>query len=264
VANRVRPLLKHDVKRALNGIGFELRRVAEPDLLQAVLQRNSIDEAHMRGILAALLTPTSRCVDGGAHRGAITEWFVDFAPLGEHIAIEPIPQLANELEQRFPSVEVHCVALGEHAARATFTYVPEWPALSGFGGRECLLPSESVEVEVVALDDVIGTRRIDFLKLDLEGHELQALRGAARTLEAFNPVVVFEHCRLGFDTDVRMFMGAPDYETTESIHAFLVGDLSYRIYDLDGNGPLAADRFRQIYETAERTNFLASPPRLRI
>lgn len=210
-------------------------------------------------MLAALLDPASCCVDGGAHRGEITEWFVNFAPLGEHIAIEPIPHLAHELALRFPSVEVRCVALGEHAARADFKCIPGALALSGFGARECSLPSEIIEVEVVPLDDVVGHRRVDFVKLDLEGSELPALRGAERTLREFMPVIVFEHCRVAFGEDMRPSLGTPDYETTGSIHALLVGELAYRIYDLDGNGPLGAEQFRHVYDAGEEINFLARP-----
>jgi FkbM family methyltransferase len=165
-------MLKRSVNRSLAGLGFELRRVARPDPVGSFWRRSALDNAHMRAMLAALLRPASRCVDGGANRGDITEWLVNFAPLGEHIAFEPIPHLARELAVRFPSVDVRCVVLGEHAARADFNYIPGAPALSGIGARECSLPSEVIEVEVVALDDVVGDRRIDFVKLDLEGSEL--------------------------------------------------------------------------------------------
>jgi hypothetical protein len=54
-------------------------------------------------------------------------------------------------------------------------------------------------------------------------------------------------------------LGTPDYETTASIHSLLVAELGYRIYDLDGDGPIGAEQFRHLYETAERRNFLARP-----
>lgn len=44
----------------------------------------------------------------------------------------------------------------------------------------------SVEVRTVTIDDVIKENelaRVDFMKMDVEGHELDALRGAIRSLE---------------------------------------------------------------------------------
>jgi FkbM family methyltransferase len=44
-----------------------------------------------------------------------------------------------------------------------------------------------VEVETITLDSVIenhGLACIDFLKMDIEGHELDALKGATKSLEA--------------------------------------------------------------------------------
>jgi FkbM family methyltransferase len=257
--HRLRPSLNRGVNRSLGIVGLELRRVPRPDAFGGIWERNARDQARMRTILAALLGPADRCVDGGANRGDVTEWFVNFAPLGEHIAIEPIPHLAGEAALRFPSVEVRCAALGERTGRADFTYFPGAPALSGFGARACALPSETIEVEVVTLDDVVGDRRIDFVKLDLEGHELQALLGARRTLREFMPVVVFEHCRISFGEDGKPLLGAPDYGATESIYALLVDELGYRIFDLDGTGPLRVEQFRHVYETAHEINFLARP-----
>jgi hypothetical protein len=71
------------------------------------------------------------------------------------------------------------------------------------------------------------------------------------------PVVVFEHCRVAFGDDMTPSLGTPDYETTEAMHSLLVDELGYRMYDLDGDGPLGAEQFLHLYETAERRNFLA-------
>src|SRR5262249_19690587 len=129
--NRMTPVLKRGVNRSLRIVGFELRRVARPDPLDRLLHRNARDAARMRTVLAALLGSSSCCVDGGATLGDITQWMVHFAPEGDHLAIEPIPDLARDLSRRLPAVDVRCVALGERAARAEFNYYPSAHALSG-------------------------------------------------------------------------------------------------------------------------------------
>lgn len=209
-------------------------------------------------MLAALLGPTSRCVDGGAHTGTITQHLVRFAPLGQHIAVEPIPELARRLTDMYPTVDVRRVALGARNGRAEFNHVTGAPYLSGMWTDEhSALPREVITVEVTTIDDLVGNGTVDFLKLDLEGQELQALRGGMTVLRASMPVVAFEHTRVVFGEDMTPSLGKADYGTTESIHSLLHTELGYRIYDLDGNGPLAVDEFLRLYETAERFNFLA-------
>ena len=50
--------------------------------------------------------------------------------------------------------------------------------------------AEHAEIETVAVDDLVercGLERVDFLKLDVEGAELHALRGAEATLRRDRP-----------------------------------------------------------------------------
>jgi FkbM family methyltransferase len=47
----------------------------------------------------------------------------------------------------------------------------------------------------ISLDDFISERsigRLDFLKIDTDGHELEVLKGASGTLRSFQPVIIFE------------------------------------------------------------------------
>ena len=53
-----------------------------------------------------------------------------------------------------------------------------------------------VVAPIVEIDDLAallaGGRPVDFIKLDLEGNEINALRGATKTLQAHRPVIVTE------------------------------------------------------------------------
>jgi hypothetical protein len=54
---------------------------------------------------------------------------------------------------------------------------------------------------------------------------------------------------------------ADHYGTTPMrIHELFAGQLGYRIYGLDGDGPYGAERFADIYRCGERVNFVARPP----
>lgn len=53
---------------------------------------------------------------------------------------------------------------------------------------------DSVEITAV---DLLGLPRLDFLKVDVEGMEVDVLKGARRTLEAYLPWVWVEHWKAG-------------------------------------------------------------------
>jgi FkbM family methyltransferase len=55
--------------------------------------------------------------------------------------------------------------------------------------------SEHFHVKAVAIDDHIGgelVSRVDFVKIDVEGHEIEVLKGMLNTIEEFRPVIVCE------------------------------------------------------------------------
>lgn len=51
-----------------------------------------------------------------------------------------------------------------------------------------------MEVNIIAIDD-LECERVDFIKLDVEGMELEALQGAARTIAAYKPLMLVEHIK---------------------------------------------------------------------
>lgn len=58
----------------------------------------------------------------------------------------------------------------------------------GIGGG-CVTGSAGVEVPCVRLDDVLARERVSFIKMDIEGAELQALEGAHRVIWRDRPVL---------------------------------------------------------------------------
>jgi FkbM family methyltransferase len=148
-------------------------------------------------IMARILQSDSSCADVGAHRGSLLEEMVRLAPRGCHLAFEPLPHLAARLRHRFPGVAVYEVALSDHDGESSFQYVVDEPGLSGLrrlpkvkaGARV-----EEIRVRTARLDDLVPSDApLRFVKVDVEGAQLQVLRGAEQTIERFRPVIVFEH-----------------------------------------------------------------------
>ena len=66
-------------------------------------------------------------------------------------------------------------------------------------------PSQEMQVPVRPLDDIlqsIGLAKVDFIKMDIEGAEREALKGAARTLRGFRPRLMMDMYHLPDDETV--------------------------------------------------------------
>tara|TARA_Y100000022_G_scaffold161429_1_gene144519 strand:- start:624 stop:1505 length:882 start_codon:yes stop_codon:yes gene_type:complete len=67
--------------------------------------------------------------------------------------------------------------------------------LKDYDGDKNSNPNVSLKkIKVKELDSFLDTikGRIDFIKIDVEGHELEALQGAKKTIRKFNPIIGFE------------------------------------------------------------------------
>ena len=72
-------------------------------------------------------------------------------------------------------------------------------------------PMDSYSVEVVSLD-AIGYSDLSFLKIDVEGWELEVLRGASETLRSCSPSILVEVWEVESQRrDVGNFLAAHDY-----------------------------------------------------
>ncbi len=62
-------------------------------------------------------------------------------------------------------------------------------------GNQKNIPIRSFEVPKKTLDNFFedSLERVGLIKVDVEGHDLQALIGAAKTIKKFSPVIIFEY-----------------------------------------------------------------------
>ena len=107
-------------------------------------------------------------------------------------SFEPQPQLADQLRRWVPSnVVVHEAAVGDEPGRATLYRPDGLPGSDGLASLRSDVGDDEVEVRVVRLDDQeLGD--VGFIKIDVEGYELPALRGAADLLDEHRPRLMLE------------------------------------------------------------------------
>jgi FkbM family methyltransferase len=148
-----------------------------------------------RTIMGRVLKRTSNCVDVGCHQGWILDDMLRIAPDGTHFAFEPLPCLFRELERKYTGrARLSNLALSDSTGNTTFQHVVTNPAESGIKAIPHIRHEKSVEITVPLgrLDDIVD-KPVDFIKIDVEGAELQVLRGGLKTLQKNKPYVVFEH-----------------------------------------------------------------------
>ena len=137
-------------------------------------------------------------LDGGCYRGAFAEACFKEFPDARVIGYEPHTEnsrmAAAHLADR-PDFEIVNAALGETSGRAEFFSGERGPTNSLLprpsNGEQPYYPATATLsggsfVEVVTIDeelDRLGIDRLDILKLDLQGGELAALKGAEALLE---------------------------------------------------------------------------------
>ena len=166
------------------------------------------DHAHLRSLLAGMLPPDGVAVDVGAHGGQVTRLLAGLAPRGVVVAVEPSGYARSVLRpalwaRRVRNAVVFAGALGEREGVARLVTPIKRGGDMGYGlGRIARGPAPagagtvSETVPVTTLDrlvDCLGLERLDFVKVDIEGHEAAFVEGAAATLGRFRPALMLEH-----------------------------------------------------------------------
>lgn len=199
------------------------------NFLHLDLTKNLHYDRLTKKIIKKALTLTSNTIDIGCHKGEILCEFIKQAPNGTHFGFEPIPDLFEKLKAEFnQKATIFPYALANKNGKTTFHYVKNAPAYSGIKKRKYNIENpdiEKIEVELKKLDEIIPTlTKIDFIKIDVEGAELDVLKGAEQLLKKDKPIVIFE-CGLG----------ASEYYNTQAkdIFEFFNLSINYNIFTLE-------------------------------
>ena len=187
----------NSVARSVEREGFKLR-IDEMDSLG--LGAGAVFEPEVLAALRQWVRPGMTVVDIGANIGYFTAHLSRLVgEQGEVHAFEPEPTNFSILTENvnmngLNNVRLHRAAVGEERGDAKLH-------TSDFnGGMHRLYDSvcctgPSVSVPVLRLDDVLAGSKVDLIKIDIEGYEESALRGAERCLRQ-NPnlKIISEYC----------------------------------------------------------------------
>jgi FkbM family methyltransferase len=155
-------------------------------------------------ILRPLLPADGVVLDVGAHAGQMARLFAGMMPRGRVHAFEPgayalaVLRAAVALRGR-GRIAIEPIGLGARPDRLVLTTPIKRSGSYGFGlsnlGNAAAGDAVRHEVRVDTVDNFVarsGLRRVDFIKADIEGWEMQMLLGAERTLTELRPVLLLE------------------------------------------------------------------------
>lgn len=149
---------------------------------------------------------------------------------GKVIAFEPVPKIYKQFKESvalndFKNIQIHNLACGE-AKKEMFIYMTE----SNMGGSSLVFGSDEREKEkinVVTADSILADEsQIDFIKIDVEGYEYEAMLGLIETLKKHHPKIMLEYSYDGYK-EVNI---GNDKKILD-----LLFSLDYSLYDIENN-----------------------------
>lgn len=194
------PTPKQGVRiRTLHGFDLWINPVEDSGVERSIYETGTYERGTLH-LMERMLVPGDTFVDIGANIGLMTVLAGKVVgPSGKAIAFEPNPSTRAILERNVSmsglgQVRVMSVAVGAEKGR-TIIYEGE----GDNRGRATLVKSESsgvaAEVEVMPLSDLFEPEeRVDMVKMDIEGFELEALKGMHAFWRREDPPLLIVEC----------------------------------------------------------------------
>lgn len=202
-----------------------VRGLAFPDADEFMVGQVQFDGTYQIENLTEALRHVRRfdcAIDGGAHVGTWSK--VMSGRFERVIAVEPSADTFealswNLLQAGCTNVDLRQVALGDRAGTVDMQLDAEQARRANTGARFAQ-PGGAIPVETI---DNWNLPSVGLLKLDVEGSEYVALRGAKDTLRRCKPIIIFENKWLwtkhfGLPKDaVAKFLTAQGYRLVASV-----------------------------------------------
>jgi FkbM family methyltransferase len=211
--------------------GLELE-VYERDAIGFSIVAGGVFDPCVTEALFRLIEPGETVADVGANIGYLTSLAAArVGPNGKVLAFEPHPRAYELLERNaarwrqaagIGEVELRREALSDAAGIGTLVS-PSFEANTGLGTLEAdgdaEASSEAIEVPLARLDEMAGAEAVSVMKIDVEGHEADVLRGAGGLLTT------------GSVRDI-VFEDHGDYPSTVTA---IVEEAGYALFSLDND-----------------------------
>jgi FkbM family methyltransferase len=181
--------------------------------------------------LHRFLKPDMVFADVGANQGEYSLFAAKRLSSGRVLAFEPLPVIIAQLQGNirlngFTNVQVFEAGLSDAPGQVAIHELEgdnEGLATLHPGGRK---PVSSTHISLETLDRVAeaeGLRRLDFVKIDIEGEELKALHGSRAVIQKYRPVFMIEINRTTFEAAGYAVRDISDFFREAGYAAYKIG-----------------------------------------
>ena len=216
--------------------GFSILCFPDSGSASNIFYGNHYFDLEEMSLMRRVLRPGDGFIDGGANIGVYAMLAASLVgPGGRVVAFEPFPAHAQRLRANaayngFGQIEVKAVALTDR--RGTVSFVTNRDVSNRIQTRTDA-DADTIEVECTTLDDALADLPAFTVgKLDLEGSEIDALKGAARLLREGKPTIWIIEWNLGL-------IGKRGHRPEELTD--LLASHGYRLVAIDGDSVVEAE-----------------------
>lgn len=196
------------------------------------------------------------CVDIGGNKGKYTEQIIKQAPSCDVVIFEPAKTNVETLSQKFSNisnVKIEQCAVSNEVGEATLYSNEDGSGMASLTQRRLdhfgIDFNNTESIKTIRFEDYwkveLKSKNIDICKLDIEGHELDALTGFG---EAIKHVSVIQIEFGGCNIDTRTFFQDFWYFFQEN---------EFDLYRISPIGLIPVPRYRELDEFFSTTNYLA-------
>ncbi|MBL4707148.1 MAG: FkbM family methyltransferase [Flavobacteriales bacterium] len=151
------------------------------------------DNKEELGIISSMLDSGDKVLEVGVHYGFFASFISAHVTKGKYLGIEMQPKAAMHAQanlslNEFPNARIINSAGGRESGE--IDYVPNINGNSAVskGGNT------GFKIPVLSIDEIISKEgQMNFLKIDVEGHEIEVLKGAKNSLKNFSKIAIEIH-----------------------------------------------------------------------